>query len=582
MNPSCITLASRLFLLTASLLFVCSTSAQTGFTKITDPANPIVTFTSLGVYKGAAWVDYDVDGDIDLFAAPRYLFRNDGGDVFTQITTAIGTAPQQQVGGCSWGDWDNDGDPDMLLAQYPSGVFRNDGGGTFTDITALYDSLINWASWAGALGNLGDDQELDFLFAHAAGFHPVAAPVTPSRLYSTTNPDLQGLVQGIEITDTLGPYTVPFWSDYDQDGDMDIFMASGPGGSPGPDFCYRNMLAETGTADLVRMTTEQFSVDLQDGQCYNFIDYDNDRDLDLMLTNYGGAPSRLYVNVSGVYSVVPGFTNLGNYLANDWGDFDNDGDLDVILSLQGAGTIYYRNNAGTFELVPNALLTGPSTCGIVNGDYDNDGDLDVFAHGTNAAKSLFRNDTVAPAGNHWINIALTGVQSNRSAIGAHVSIKAFINGVPTWQLREINAQNSFQGHNDLRVHFGLGDAATIDSVVVRWPAGLVQSFTQVGANDFYFLTEDGELATSIVPSELPNASFTLLSDLVHKQITLMGNITEAGSRWSVIDAQGRVVRDGRIFGERTVIDVAALTPGAYVIAVNGHTLGASAKFIVPR
>lgn len=91
-------------------------------------------------------------------------------------------------------------------------------------------------------------------FAHAAGFHPVAAPVTPSRL-STNNPDLQGLVQGIEITDTLGPYTVPFWSDYDQDGDMDIFMASGPGGSPGPDFCYRNMLSETGTANLVRMTS---------------------------------------------------------------------------------------------------------------------------------------------------------------------------------------------------------------------------------------------------------------------------------------------------------------------------------------
>lgn len=132
--------------------------AQVGFTKIIDPSNPIVAFTSLGVYKGAAWVDYDVDGDIDLFAAPRFLFRNDGGDVYTRVATTIGTAPQQQVGGCSWGDWDNDGDPDMLLlAQYPTGVFRNDGGGIFTDITAQYDSLNNWASWAVALGNLGDD-----------------------------------------------------------------------------------------------------------------------------------------------------------------------------------------------------------------------------------------------------------------------------------------------------------------------------------------------------------------------------------------------------------------------------------------
>ena len=564
------------------LVLIPSAFPQAGFTEITDASNPIVTFTSQGVYKGAAWVDYDNDNDIDLFAAPRFLFRNEGGGVFTQITTTIGATPQQNVGGCSWGDRDNDGDPDMILAQYPSGVFRNDGGGTFTDLTSQYDSLSNWASWAGALGSSGDDQQLDMLFAHAAGFHPTSAQITPSRLYSTAEPDLQGLITGLEITDQLGPYTVAFWSDYDLDGDMDIFMASGPGGSPGPDFCYRNMFMETGTADLVRMTTEQFSIDQQDGQCYNFIDFDNDRDLDLMLTNYGGAPTRLYANVGGTYNTVLGFNTIGNYLSNDWGDFDNDGDLDVILSLEGTGMVYYRNDGGALVLTPNALPSGPNAAGVVNGDYDNDGDLDVFAHGNNAGKALFRNDTVAPATNHWINLALTGVQSNRSAIGAHVSIKAVINGVPTWQLREVNAQNSFQGHNDQRVHFGLGNASIIDSLVVRWPAGLVQNFTAVAPNVFYFLTEDQGLTTSVSNAEGEAAAFTLLNDPAQQRVVIIHPASNAYEQWSMVDGQGRAIRSGRLVGERTTISVAGMAQGAYVLVITIGARTTSMKFLVSR
>ena len=135
----------------------------------------------------------------------------------------------------------------------------------------------------------------------------------------------------------------------------------------------------------------------------------------------------------------------------------------IITNESGSLTHYYKNNGdGTFSAETNALTTSGATRGATLGDYDNDGDLDAFISGV--ARGLYRNDT--DNGNHWINILCEGAISNRSAIGAKVWALANINGVDTWQRREISAQNSFNSHNSLRVHFGLGDATTIATLRV--------------------------------------------------------------------------------------------------------------------
>ncbi len=570
----------RALFLLATIVSTIHASCQIGWTAITDTNNPIVTLQSIGLYKGAAWVDYDNDGYIDLFAAPDHLFHNEGGGVFTEVPTTIGSMVGQHVSGTSWADLDNDGYIDCIQAQWPSTFIWNNGDGTFTNVTAGLDGLSDYAGWACAIGNLDNDAYLDMVFTHAAGF--LAPAVTrPCRLLQRTSAAADvSSITGYAFTDTFGPYTVPYWSDYDLDGDMDLFIASGPGGTPGFDFCYKNMLMETGHDTLVRMTNETFASEQQDGQCYNFIDCDNDGDLDLCLTNYGGAPTRMYRNDGGTYtSITTPFTVTAQNLANDWGDFDNDGDLDVVITQDAGTTKYYRNDGGcTFTLMSGALPTAAGASGVTNGDYDNDGDLDLYIHGNTAAHTLFRNDSVA-AGRHSVNITLHGSPSNSSAIGAIVHCRATINGQAVWQMREVNAQNSFQSENDLRVHFGTGDATLIDTVIVRWPSGHVDSFTDLPTDHFYAWEEGGTPTTGIREQRPKSITPKVFPNPARDELNVCWN-DAAFKTWAIRDNTGRQIAHGIRTDDTQRISLTGLTPGTYWLEAIADQASIALGFII--
>lgn len=464
--------------------------AQGGFTFMNDPLNPVASFNNTATYRGAAWVDVDNDNDIDLFCAPDNLFINDGRGNFTVLSTQIGSGQQQVPSGVTFADFDHDGDLDCFLARGPSFLYLNDGNGNFTaDSFALQGLASTVNGWGAAFGDYNNDGVPDLVIAHPAGFLPNPSP--SFLLKGRSNFTLQNIT-GYTFTTTNAPYTVPYWSDFDLDGDIDLFIASGPGGSPGKDFLYKNLLVESGIDSFVRITDLPFASQNQDGQTYNFIDYDNDGDLDLCLTNWGGAANRLYRNDGGVYTAVttPFTTTNITSLGNSWGDFDNDGDLDVVIAndAQYFMGFYLNNGDGTFTAHSTAFTSRKRGSSPVIGDYDNDGDLDLFIHGHNTGKGLFRNDTLA--GNRsFISLRVNGTTSNGSALGAKVKIKAMINGNPVWQFREISAQNSFQGMNDLRVHVGLGDALSADSIVIIYPSGTIDVYTNVSAKRFYIAVE---------------------------------------------------------------------------------------------
>ncbi|HMJ67376.1 MAG TPA: CRTAC1 family protein [Cyclobacteriaceae bacterium] len=474
--------------LVLSVMAISALKAQVEFTHVLDDKNPATKTTSPGFYKGVAWVDIDNDGDVDLFVSPNFLFRNEGKGVFTSLDDPFKFKPMQPPGGASWADLNNDGYIDCIISQNPSGIYLNNGNSTFRNISSQLPGFDSFASWGCAIGNLNGDAFPDFIFAHARGFHK--GPMSPSRLYINTSAAVtpQKIV-GLAVTDSLKPFTVPYWSDFDQDGDMDLFVASGPGGKPGPDFCYQNTKSKTGKNELTPMTKEPFPTQMQDGQCYNFIDFDNDRDFDLCITNYGGAPSRFYRNDNGTFTAREVlFTGPSNNLSNDWGDFDNDGDMDVVITSDSSKTKLFVNNGdGTFSKPVRIGKAGGS--GVSNGDYDNDGDLDLFVNGIDSARVLLNNNA-STNGNHWINISLTGAASGKSALGTIVMVKATIHDKPVWQMREINAQNSFMSQNDLRVHFGFGDAGIIDTIMIKYPNSQSKTFKQVKANTFYFHNED--------------------------------------------------------------------------------------------
>ncbi len=464
-------------------LFNWVTVAQT-FVEVTDQNNPIVAIGMDANYSGAAWVDIDGDGDDDLYSTKNYLFKNLGNGNFERLNDFQSLSAPQLGNGTSWADYDNDGDVDLFLSGNPSLVYLNDGVGNFEvmDETPLGSGDDN-RGWTGAWADYNNDSFVDLVITHPNSFLGLGIP---SRFFQNNGDGRFTKIDSFEFTTLLKPYTVATWSDYDLDGDVDLFIGSGPVNFAAVDYLYNNTLVETGSANFERNNTAPFATDLQDGQVWNWIDYDNDGDLDAFLTNYSSAVNRFYKNNNGTYeSLSNALTLSGSYLSNSWGDIDNDGDLDVILTDESSTRVFLNDGNNTFTA--ESIFTGPAR-GNPLGDYDNDGDLDMFVTGTGTGKALYEN--VSSNGNNWVMFSLEGMVSNKSAIGAKVKTKATINGNPVWQMREVSAQNNFNGHNSLRVHFGLGNAATIDSVLIEWPSGQSKILTNVAINTVHNIVEE--------------------------------------------------------------------------------------------
>ncbi len=498
-------LASCVLVVVVVALATPSLFAQT-FTRITT--GTIGDRSGPSGYTGASWVDFNGDGHLDLFVNNAFLFRNEGDGSFTRVSTSFQTALGLGNGN-TWADYDNDGDLDVFICNIQSFLYRNEGDETFTQITEgdIGDGMAN-RGWSCAWADIDNDGAVDLAITHPAGF--VGNPLTNHLFMNDGPPDytFTRVTTGAIVTG-MAAYTVGTWSDFDLDGDMDYFVGAGPAnGTTAQDFLYRNRLVETGEATFVRITGGVIATDLQDGQVWNWIDYDNDGDLDAYLTNWGGTgggiANRLYRNDGSDFSRVASgaiVQDVDISLSSVWGDFDNDGDLDCYVANDtNQSDRYYQNNGdGTFARIDTmAVAEAQTRRGATAGDFDNDGDLDLLAVGPGDALGFYRNDL--SNGNNWLKVKTIGTSSNRSGIGAKVRAKATIGGSVIWQMREVLSQNTFNGHNSLDVHFGLGDAAIVDSLWLAWPSGTVDVYTQVDVNRFLVATE-GQGVVSVANEE---------------------------------------------------------------------------------
>lgn len=482
-----------------------------------NPLNPVVSDQSSGGYTGCAWVDYDNDGWPDLFVVNpgvNFLYHNDSGVSFTKITgQIIVTDVASQGRGTSWADFDNDGDLDCFVSGVPSALYANQGNGTFVKVTTGEIVTEDNRGWSSAWGDYDNDGNVDLVISFPTGFMP--PPGSSNQMFRNDGPPgytFTSIDTGIVVSE-FKPFTTGTWADFDLDGDLDCFMASGPASaSPRPDFHYRNVLKETGHMGFEKISESPWTTDSVDGQVINWIDIDNDGDMDMYRTNWGSAaPSarrnNLYVrNGSTMTKITTGaiVTDAFISLASVWADFDNDADLDCFVANDAGqlNNLYENQGNGTFVKITtgDAVQTGGSHHGAAAGDFDLDGDLDLFVTGTGSQRMLLRN--TYSGSNHWLKLRCEGTVSNRSAIGAKVRVLAVVQGVPTWQIREVSAQNSFMSHNDLVLHYGLGDATQADSVVVDWPSGGRTELTNLVADSLYHVMEvctdqDGDGATCV-------------------------------------------------------------------------------------
>jgi hypothetical protein len=408
--------------------------------------------------RGVAWGDYDNAGDLDLYLTnngPNKLFRNDGNDLFVDATSSpLGDAGHGM--GAVWGDYDNDGDIDLYLANDNTSnkLFRNEGGGVFTDVTSgpLGDAgrgmAVGWADY-------DKDGDIDLYLANLAQPNKLFRNDGGGVFVDVTSPPLGDPGNGMGVA----------WGDYDNDGDLDIYLAN-------YDYSGNKLFQNDGGGVFVNVTSGPLGGPaIATGVDWG--DYDNDGDLDLYVASFSTANNKLYRNDGGgVFSDVTSgpLAGPGWSTAVAWGDYDNDGDLDLFAAHAGAACQLFRNDGGGVfvDVTSGPLLNAASTQGAAWGDYDNDGDLDIYVANFGTSNKLYLNQV--GSANHWLHIDLVGTVSNKSGIGARVRVVS--GGVS--QIREISGSSGFCGQNSLTAEFGLGSTTRVDTLEVKWPSGIVQ------------------------------------------------------------------------------------------------------------
>ncbi|HXH06769.1 MAG TPA: CRTAC1 family protein [Vicinamibacterales bacterium] len=496
---------------------------------------------------GVAVFDYDNDGFLDIFLVngftlegfppgrepTNHLYRNRRDGTFEDVTRAAGLAASGWGQGACTGDYDNDGDEDLYVTYWGQNrLYRNNGTGTFEEVTRQAGLLESRRRWGAGCAFLDYDRDgrLDLFAANYIDFDPATAPVPESGLclykgvqVACGPPGLPGgknvlyrnlgggrfedVSDRAGITRAHGTYGLGVSTlDFDDDGWTDLYVAN----DSNPSALYRNNRDGTFT-DIGIEAGCAFSQDgkPQAGMGVAVGDYDRNGTFDIFKTNFAGDTSTLYANTGRGFCDDRTFASgIGvNTRWLGWGvgflDLDRDGWLDLFLvnghvypEVEQIRTeagyrqrkVIYRNlRNGRFEDITERLgppVTTPKAGrGAAFGDLDNDGDIDVVVNNVHDTPDLFRLDTRAAG--HWLLVKLVGTRSNRSAIGARLRLVTSA-GV---QHEEVRGGGSYYAQNDLRVHFGLGEATRLERLEVRWPSGLEEAWDGLAVDRLVTLTE---------------------------------------------------------------------------------------------
>ena len=500
---------------------------------------------------GIALFDCDNDGKLDIAVVNdstigRYLaggdpmitlYHQDGDGRelhFTDVTRQAGLTTRGWGMAIAVGDYNNDGLPDLYVTGFGHNVlYRNLGGCRFQDVTESAGVKLGGFSTGAAWADYDRDGFIDLFVAryvHVDLHH--LPPLTPLAQADMTNllqaPDqMQGetdfllrnrgdgtfedVSQKAGVGDPAKLHGMGVeWADYDNDGWPDLFVAN----DAGPNYLYRNLgngaFQDTGIATGAAFGPNG---EIFGNMADDFGDFNRDGQLDLVVSRYNRQPAGLDENDGlafddvGVQLGVAQATSMPVKWGVAFADFDEDGWPDILMANGNFSSLVdnlpnevkyreplqlFRNIQGrAFDDVANqaGLNSGAlqSRRGIAVGDVNNDGRLDFVVFNADGPPSLFINTTQNK--NHRVLLRLVGTKSNRMAIGARVTVEA---GGMT-QIDEVRGGGGYNSSSDTRLHFGLGAAAVIAKIEVRWPSGLHQTFQNIPADALYEITEGKDI-----------------------------------------------------------------------------------------
>jgi len=505
--------------------------------------------------SGGLFFDYDNDGWTDLFlvdggsladaaAASRShhrLYRNRGNGRFEDVTAkaGIGRAPAYGMGACA-ADIDNDGAIDLFVTGAgANALYHNNGNGTFTDISAKTGIAGGPFATSCAFADVDRDGFVDLfvtnyvdarpetnvfcgvaasntrMYCHPLNFAPLASVLYHNNGNGTfTDVSAKAGIAG-HRSNGLGVVI----GDYDDDGWPDIAVAN----DSLPNFLYHNegrgVFKEVGLVSGIAVAADG---NPRAGMGIDLADYDGDGRLDLFITNHELETHTLFRNLGrGLFADVTSQSGIGLETLPYVGfgtvffDYDNDGDLDLAITnghvVDNSGhyrpgskseqrKLLFRNDAGHFREIGREA--GPGFAiekigrSLIAADVDNDGSVDLLFTNNGDAPDLLRN--TSGRGNNALLVRLVGTRSNRSAVGARLALTA---GAIA-QVREVKAGSSYLGQSDLRQHFGLGQAAHVDRLEIRWPSGQTEVLTSLPTNQILTITE-GKGVTGRAPLARP-------------------------------------------------------------------------------
>ncbi|MFZ0394044.1 MAG: CRTAC1 family protein [Terracidiphilus sp.] len=507
-------------------------------------------------YDNDGWVDlfivngWRLQGFPDGNAPHSHLFKNNRDGTFTDVTAGSGLEHKTGWGqACCVGDYDNDGHDDLFVTYYgQNALYRNHGDGTFTNVTEQAGLMqsgpkVRWNTGC-TFVDYDRDGHLDLFVANYVDLDLKSAP-TPQDgpctykglLVACGPPGLPGgknilyhnngngtfadVSQKAGMWTAIGTYGLSVAaSDLNNDGWPDIYVAN----DSAPATLYLNQ--KDGTfQDVAIEAGAALSAEAkpQAGMGVSIGDYSHTGSFDIVKTNFAGDTDSLYTNLGDATfedRTYPAGLGVNTRLLG-WGvgffDMDNDGWLDILMSN---GHVYpevneshadltyaehkylYRNmRNGRFEDVtdqggPGIMERAPAR-GCAFGDYNNDGAIDVAVNCVNALPQLLRCDSVL--NRNWIKFKLIGTKSNRSGIGTRVIVTATtIPGAPKpiVQTDELRSGGSYFSQNDLRMHFGLEHATSVDTVELRWLSGQVDKLHNLKVNQLYVIQEGGKILES--------------------------------------------------------------------------------------